>query len=280
MEMLPTQNSGWWLAVSPRHKTRDHVWAYHPSAVYLYRLTSSNGSMILETHCCGNRLTTWQSRLLLYPVSACVAAHEWRALAARLWGKRSENASTIPACKIAIQLIALTNHGKGNYRKRTLENVDTPRPNGWATFMSTIYAFGEDCGVKLSTQEHTRKTMKNTTLLTSHKMFIEVHHNILYIIRVFQTSITMSIQWLSLCSHEESPVQNSSYEDCAPPLTGVAPPFCCQRINTWRDLKVCNSVYHFVIFQGWAYPSSYLNMKHSSTRKGPLCRPLQSLRMT
>ena len=236
--------------------------------------------MILETHCCGNRLTTWQSRLLLYPVSACVAAHEWRALAARLWGKRSENASTIPACKIAIQLIALTNHGKGNYRKRTLENVDTPRPNGWATFMSTIYAFGEDCGVKLSTQEHTRKTMKNTTLLTSHKMFIEVHHNILYIIRVFQTSITMSIQWLSLCSHEESPVQNSSYEDCAPPLTGVAPPFCCQRINTWRDLKVCNSVYHFVIFQGWAYPSSYLNMKHSSTRKGPLCRPLQSLRMT
>ena len=182
MEMLPTQNSGWWLAVSPRHKMRDHVWAYHPSMVYLYRLTSANGSMILETHCFGNRLTTLQSRLLLYPVSACVAAHEWRALAARLWGKRSENASTISACKIAIQLIALTNHGKGNYRKRTLENVDTPRPNGWAIFMSTIYAFGEDCGVKLSTQEHTRKTQP---CLNSHKMFIEVHHNILYIISEF-----------------------------------------------------------------------------------------------
>ena len=122
----------------------DHVSAYHPSTVYIYidRLTSTNGSMILETHCFGNRPTMWQSRLLgllLYPVSACVAAREWHALAAGLCCKRSENASTIPACKIAIQLVALTNHGKGNYQKRTLENFDTPRRKGWATFMSTIY---------------------------------------------------------------------------------------------------------------------------------------------
>lgn len=112
-----------------------------------------------------------QSRLLLYPVSACVAAHEWRALAAGLCGKRSENASTIPACKIAIQLVALTNHGKTNYQKRTLENIDTPRRKGWTTFMSTIYVFGENCGVKLSIQEHTVETQP---CLASHKMFIDL----------------------------------------------------------------------------------------------------------
>lgn len=143
MEMSPTHNSGWWLEFSPRHKMCEH------------------GSMIVET----------QSRLLLYPVYACVAAHEWRALAAGLCGKWSENASTIPACKIAIQLVALTNHGKANYQKRTLENIDTPRRKGWATFMSTIYVFGENCGVKLSIQEHTVETQP---CLASHKMFIDL----------------------------------------------------------------------------------------------------------
>ena len=65
-----------------------------------------------------------------------------------------------------------------------------------------------------------------------HQNFLNIHHTVDSMIGTLQPRRT---------PHTKFPHCAFS-RFCAPPLAGVAPPFCRQRINTWRGLKVSHVI--------------------------------------